>query len=219
MMWYHDHAHDITRLNAYAGIATAYIIRDASEDNLLNLGLPNYVEAGGREIPLVVQDKVFVGPDLQTADPTWCAVTTAKSQTVGSLWYPHVYSKKEFRFTGNTVMPDPSCVPEMFGDTMLVNGTVFPAATVEARRYRFRMLNACQARFLNVQLYAADGSLDGITYDSKGVPVNSPGPDFLVIGTEGGFLPDAVRVAAAQPFNPGLPSAGRPAMLMAPAER
>ncbi len=132
MMWYHDHAHEITRLNAYAGIATAYLIRDHAEDNLVDLGLPEYVENGGREIPLVVQDKVFVGPDIAIADPTWAAVTTAKSQNVGSLWYPHVYAKKEFRFTGNTLMPDPSCVPEMFGDTMLVNGTVFPAATGEA---------------------------------------------------------------------------------------
>ena len=26
LVWYHDHAHDITRLNAYAGVATAYYI-------------------------------------------------------------------------------------------------------------------------------------------------------------------------------------------------
>ena len=38
--WYHDHAHDLTRLNAYAGIASAYIIRDSFEANLRNLGLP-----------------------------------------------------------------------------------------------------------------------------------------------------------------------------------
>jgi spore coat protein A len=218
MMWYHDHAHEITRLNAYAGIATGYIIRDAAEDNLLNCGLPNYVEAGGREIPLVVQDKVFVGPDIAIADPLWTSLTTAKSQTVGSLWYPHTYEKNRWRFTGNTVMPDPSCIPEMFGDTMLVNGTVYPQVTVEARRYRFRMLNACQARFLNVQLYAADASRDGITYN-KSIPVNFPGPNFLVIGTEGGFLPNAVTVPSAQPFNPLMLTSGLPNMLMAPAER
>ena len=57
----------------------------------------------------------------------------------------------------------PSVVPEMFGDTMLANGTVYPEATVEARRYRLRILNACQARFLNLQLYVDDGSPDGIT--------------------------------------------------------
>ena len=197
LMWYHDHAHDITRLNAYAGIASAYVLRDGFEGDLRNLGLPDFVEAGGREIPLIVQDKIFVGPDIAVGDPTWSAVTTAKSQTVGSLWYPHVYEKSRWKFTANTVMPDPSCIPEMFGDTMLVNGTVFPVATVEARRYCFRFLNACQARFLNLQLYVADASKDGITYNSKGVPLNLPGPNFLVIGAEGGFLPKPVTVPAA----------------------
>ena len=219
MMWYHDHAHDITRLNAYAGIASAYIIRDASEDNLLNLGLPNYVEAGGREIPLVVQDKIFVGPDIAVADPTWSAVTTPKSQTVGSLWYPHVYEKNRWKFSGNVAMADPSCIPEMFGDTMLVNGTVFPVATIEARRYRFRFLNACQARFLNLQLYVADASRDGITYSNQGVPLNAAGPGFFVIGTEGGFLPSPVSVPGKQPFNPAMLMNGLPNMLLAPAER
>src|SRR5262249_52559037 len=32
LFWYHDHAIGITRLNAYAGIASAYIIRDDVED-------------------------------------------------------------------------------------------------------------------------------------------------------------------------------------------
>ena len=128
MMWYHDHAHDITRLNAYAGIAAAYIIRDTFEGNLRNLGLPDFVENGGREIPLVIQDKIFVGPDVAIVDPTWANVTSPKSQSVGSLWYPHVYEKSRWRSRATSMMPDPSCIPEMFGDTMLVNGTVFPVA-------------------------------------------------------------------------------------------
>jgi spore coat protein A len=214
MMWYHDHAHDITRLNAYAGIATAYILRDRFEGGLRNLGLPDFVENGGREIPLVVQDKIFVGSDIAIADPTWPGPSG-----VGSLWYPHVYEKNRWKFTGNLAMPDPSCIPEMFGDTMLVNGTVFPAATVEARRYRFRLLNACQARFLNLQMYVADASKDGITYSSKGVPLNVAGPNFTVIGTEAGFVPKPVTVPGAQPFAPTMLTAGLPSMVMAPAER
>src|SRR5438045_7139164 len=138
---------------------------------------------------------IFYDSNTLTTDPTWTGPTG-----LGSLWYPHVYEKNRWKFTGNAVMPDPSCIPEMFGDTMLVNGTVFPVATVEARRYRFRFLNACQARFLNLQLYVADAGKDGITYNSKGVPLNLPGPDFLVIGAEGGFLPKPVTVPAAQPF-------------------
>ena len=64
MGWYHDHAMDLTRLNAYAGIASAYIIRDSFEANLRNLGLPDFVENGGREIPIVIQDKIFVGSNI-----------------------------------------------------------------------------------------------------------------------------------------------------------
>jgi spore coat protein A len=219
MMWYHDHAHDITRVNAYSGIASAYILRDAFEGGLRNLGLPDFVENGGREIPLVIQDKIFVGPDIAMVDPTWTSVTLAKSQSVGSLWYPHVYEKNRWRYKGNVLMPDPSCIPEMFGDTMLVNGTVFPRATVEARRYRFRLLNACQARFLNLQLYVADASKDGITYSNQGSPINLAGPNFTLIGTEGGFMPKPVVAPAAQPFNPLMMTSGLPNVLTAPGER
>ena len=201
LLWYHDHAHDITRLNAYAGVASAYIIRDAFEGNLRNQGLPDFVENGGREIPLVIQDKIFVGANIAAVDPTWKGPSG-----VGSLWYPHIYEKNRWKSSGggNTPQPpDPSCIPEMFGDTMLANGTVFPEATVEARRYRLRVLNACQARFLNLQLYVDDGSIDGITLNAATLaPTNAKGPDFLVIGTEGGFLSKPVNVASNAPFNP-----------------
>ncbi len=39
MVWYHDHAFGITRINAYAGVASAYIIRDDFEINMKNQGL------------------------------------------------------------------------------------------------------------------------------------------------------------------------------------
>lgn len=52
MLWYHDHALAITRLNVVAGLAGLYFIRDPSEESL---GLPK----GDYEIPLVIQDKRF----------------------------------------------------------------------------------------------------------------------------------------------------------------
>jgi spore coat protein A len=174
LVWYHDHAHDLRRLNAYAGIASAYIIRDHFEAHLRNLGLPDFVEHGGREIPIVIQDKIFVGPDIATKDPTWHG-----SSRVGSLWYPHTYETDRWQLGKHPLglPPDPSVIPEMFGDTMLANGTVYPEATVEARRYRLRIINACQARFLNLQLYVDDGSPDGITLDPHTrKPTNAPGP-------------------------------------------
>ncbi len=215
MMWYHDHAHDITRLNAYAGIASAYIIRDTFEANLRNQGLPDFVENGGREIPLVIQDKIFVGSNIATLDPTWQG-----SKAPGSLWYPHVYEKNRWKFSGGgstPPIPDPSCIPEYFADTMLANGTVYPEATVEARRYRLRVLNATQARFLNLQLYVDDGSADGITLNAATLaPTNAKGPDFLVIGTEGGFLAKPVNVPSNVPFNP---VTMKGSLLTGPAER
>ncbi|MGH9564647.1 MAG: multicopper oxidase family protein [Candidatus Angelobacter sp.] len=76
-------------------------------------------------------------------------------------------------------------IPEFFGDTMLVNGKIWPVLDVEPRRYRFRMLNACNARFLNMRLVrtGADGSAHGMA-----------GPQFHVIGTDGGFLPAPVAL-------------------------
>jgi spore coat protein A, manganese oxidase len=213
LVWYHDHAHDLTRLNAYAGVASAYIIRDGFEANLRNLGLPDFVENGGREIPIVIQDKIFVGANILTTDPTWPGPTG-----VGSLWYAHVYDPKRYKLTGKkSGLPDPSIVPEFFGDTMLANGTVFPEATVEARRYRLRILNACQARFLNLQLYVDDGSPDGITLAPVTLtPTNAKGPDFLVLGTEGGFLPNPALVPANTTFNAATFSGS---LITAPAER
>ena len=226
-MWYHDHAWGITRINAYAGLASGLLLRDAFENNLKNQGLPEYIEAGGRELPIVVQDKVFVGADIGTVDPTWPGPTDP-----GSLWYAHQYDTAIFGKLGPTPAGPPpaiSVVPEFFGDTMLANGTVYPQVTVEARRYRLRILNACNARFLNLQMYVDDGSPNGITLSNAGAPLNAPArnaaaanpqgkptSNFLVLGTEGGFLPTPAFVPNGLPFN-GTVAGG--ALLLAPAER
>jgi spore coat protein A len=50
MLWYHDHANHVTRLNVFAGLAGAWLIRD-EEESLLNLPDGNY------ELPLIIQDR------------------------------------------------------------------------------------------------------------------------------------------------------------------
>ena len=232
--WYHDHAMGITRINAYAGVASGLIIRDDAEAYLVkSAGLPPYIETsvlGGttvRELPLVFQDKIFVGGDIDSIDPSWSSVVAAAAAGPGSLWYAHVYDTERWdRDPAQPAPGDPSVIPEFFGDTMLVNGTAYPTAYVEPRRYRLRLLNACSARFLNLQLYVADGSPTGITLDASGNPTNRPfvsrlyggsaQPQLLQIGTEGGFLNKATLIPTNVPFNPVTMTGS---LLVAPAER
>lgn len=61
MYWYHDHGMAVTRLNVYAGLAGAWLVRDPIEKHL---HLPVGPE---REIPLVLADRNFDTEDL-TAD-------------------------------------------------------------------------------------------------------------------------------------------------------
>jgi FtsP/CotA-like multicopper oxidase with cupredoxin domain len=93
---------------------------------------------GRYELPIVVQDRQF------NAD--------------GSLLYP----------VG--VEPDENgpWIGEYFGDCMLVNGKVWPDLVVEPAVYRFRVLNGCNSRILNLNIDA--------------VPM-------YIIGAEAGLLP------------------------------
>jgi len=126
MLWYHDHAFGITRLNVYAGLAGLYFVRDILDTGLpgnplrLPANFPSPVPPF--EIPLVIQDKQF--------------------NANGTLFYPTV---------GITTI-HPVWVPEFFGDTPVVNGKAYPFLNVYPRRYRFRIVNGSQARFYNLWL-------------------------------------------------------------------
>jgi spore coat protein A len=190
LLWYHDHAEGTTRLNAYAGLASAVILRDAFEMALIGSGaIPS------REIPLIIQDKTFKSTPDQWGLP-------------GDLWYPSVYEPDRWELESEGLPPPvPSAVPEFFGDTILVNGVVYPFLDVEPRRYRLRVLNGSNARFYTLKLvYAKSSVFPGSTEPE----VTKLGPAFLQIGTEGGFLPSPVLLNY-------LPNA--PTLLLAPAER
>ncbi len=85
LMFYHDHAWGITRLNVYAGEAAGYLISDDTEKRLVNSGL-----IPADQIPLIIQDKTFVPGDTQLSqqDPTW---DKARWGGTGNMWYHHVY--------------------------------------------------------------------------------------------------------------------------------
>ena len=190
LLWYHDHAMGTTRLNAYAGLASALILRDAFELALIGSGaIPS------REIPLIIQDKTFKSIPDQWGLP-------------GDLWYPSIYEPDRWELESDGLPPPvPSAVPEFFGDTILVNGVVYPFLDVEPRRYRFRVLNGSNARFYTLKLvYAKSSTFPGSTEPD----VTKLGPPFLEIGTEGGFLPSPVLLN----YRPNAPT-----LLLAPAER
>ena len=114
------------------------------------------------EIPIAIQDRTF------TAE--------------GALFYPD--SRAFFEGLDPSqlqipFMPDPACGgdsdvapiwnPEFFGNSMVVNGNTWPSLDVKGRRYRFRLLNGSNSRFLILRL-------------SNGLP-------FWQIGNDGGLLP------------------------------
>jgi spore coat protein A, manganese oxidase len=187
LMWYHDHALGITRLNAYAGIASGYVIYDDYELGLVaTAGLPGPLDP--RTHYLVFQDKVFVPSDVETTDPKWTQLMPGTRR--GDLWYAHEYDAdvSDDHPLGHPSELPVSVVPEFFGDTILVNGTVYPFLEVEQRQYRFRLLNACSSRFLNPRLMYARGGGKGQSTE----PGVVAGPALVQIQTEGGFLPSPV---------------------------
>lgn len=114
LMFYHDHAWGITRLNVYVGEAAGYLITDEMDQALMNGGTVagrTYTQdtipgrLAGEQIPLVIQDKTFVDATGTTVtnpnhvlntDPTWAwgsnpAKPAATNPVTGDLWWPHVY--------------------------------------------------------------------------------------------------------------------------------
>ncbi|HVP61508.1 MAG TPA: multicopper oxidase domain-containing protein [Myxococcaceae bacterium] len=212
LVWYHDHALGTTRLNAYVGLASGYILRDDFEAFLVAAKvLPS------AEVPLVVQDKTFVDPatlDGGTGRPRY----PVAGANVGDLFYPFQYEPDRWEL-GPGTPPVPSVVPEFFSDTILVNGAAYPTLEVEPRHYRLRLLNGSQARFYNLQLYYAQSGETGDPRSTQ-ADLTKPGPAFVQVATEGGFLPLPVLLNhPPRPFDIDLLGNMTFNLLLAPAER
>jgi FtsP/CotA-like multicopper oxidase with cupredoxin domain len=188
--WYHDHTLGMTRSNVYAGPAGFYVLRGGPQGDLqvrdtrtgrlalLPQPAPSEIDQvipkrRFYEIPIAIQDRSF------NAD--------------GSLFYPD--TRAFFDGITGPYLPhtdvSPIWNPEFFGNAIMVNGATWPYLEVEQRRYRLRMLNGCQARFLIVDF------------------ARIPGVEVWQIGNEGGFLPSPVDLTTV--------ASGR--LLMGPAER
>jgi spore coat protein A len=121
--------------------------------------------AGDRDIPLMIADRAF------SAD--------------GSLRYPSIDPSQ----LGAAGVRRPYR-QGVFGDVILVNGAPWPSLEVDAVRYRFRVLNASNARRYRI-------ALD---------PAPPGGAGLVQIGSDGGLLDrpvrhDAIEVAAAERFD------------------
>ena len=105
---------------------------------------------GKYEIPLAIQDRSF--------------------NDDGSLWFPSV---------GNNPDIHPYWQPEFFGDTIMVNGKLWPNLNVDRGQYRFRIVDGSNARFYNLQ-FVVQGT-------GQVLP-------FKLIGTDGGYIKTAVNL-------------------------
>jgi spore coat protein A len=172
-LWFHDHVLGLTRLDVYAGLAGAYVLVDPG------MTLPTGLDPVGLRqgangpvdylIPLVIQDRMF--------------------DTAGQLYFPNEGINPEH----------PYWIPEFVGDTIVVNGKVWPFLNVEPRRYRFLVINGSNAR--TYELYFTNPK------------TKADGPTIWQIGTDGGYLDAPV------PIDPNAPKADLQKLLLMPGER
>ena len=88
----------------------------------------------------------------------WPPVTNITNPPIPNPYYDPINAPWEPPLMPAT--PNPSMGMENFNDTPIVNGTAYPKLTVEPKSYRFRILNAANDRFFNLQMYVADGSVE-----------------------------------------------------------
>ncbi|HTZ98523.1 MAG TPA: multicopper oxidase [Terriglobales bacterium] len=98
MLWYHDHALGINRLNVYAGLLGAFFIRDSAEDAL-------HLPRGQYELPLILFDRWLtrqaqllypVSPDPQSP---WVPEVFGNAILVNGKLFPYLeVEPRKYRF-------------------------------------------------------------------------------------------------------------------------
>lgn len=175
-LWFHDHTLGGTRLNVFASLAAFYVIRGNGDDGVPGKGkLP----AGRQEVELVIQDRQF--------------------DTNGQLLFPDGYPAGIDGPLQDASI-HPYWMPEFFGDVIVVNGRSWPRMNVDARRYRFRLLNGANTRFFNLQFCVE--TFDLVRPPQSACADNEINVPFHVIATDGGLLDGPARVDRLL-FSPG----------------
>lgn len=161
-LWYHPHDQGLTRINVYTGLAGFYFLRGATEeaDQLPGWSGDDKVQ----EVTPPGKSPTFNGTNTYLPEIE-VAIQDRMFNTKGELYWPVTPTNPDIH---------PYWTPEFFGDVFTVNGKTWPYLSVAPRKYRFRMLDGCNARFLNMWI------VDAVT--------GNPGPAIKVIGTDGGLL-------------------------------
>jgi spore coat protein A len=97
----------------------------------------------------------------------------------GDFEMPLIIRPRGFDFAKGSLYYSPTIFKEYYGNSMFINDKLYPFMNVEPRKYRFRILNASNARTVALRLL-----------DSADLSKN--GPAFNQIGSDGGFLEETV---------------------------
>jgi FtsP/CotA-like multicopper oxidase with cupredoxin domain len=220
-LWFHDHSLGTTRLNVYSGLEAFYLIRDGRDTGLTTNSIT--LPGGAFEQELIIADRMF-DTNGQLIFPSGSLNGGTPAGDAG----PDAATPPPIGLEGAPANPNlhPFAIPEFFGDVMTVNGQSWPYIEVQPRRYRFRIVNGSNARFLQMQLFqeatTAGGAFTGISTlftDTANPPVGVPGPAIWQIGSDGGFLNAPVNVDVVTAGVPATGDPNSPHLFMAPAER
>jgi FtsP/CotA-like multicopper oxidase with cupredoxin domain len=176
----------------------------------------------------------------------WPPATNVKYPPIKNPYYDPTCDPQVADFCEPQMIPGTPNVTvgmEAFNDTPIVNGVAYPTTTVDPKAYRYRILNAANDRFFNLQWYVADpttgtlsevalkqSELDAAQLDPNVAPTpdttKSPaGPSWIQIGTEGGFLPMPTIVPnqpvtwITDPTRFDVGNVDKHSLMLAPAER
>ena len=162
-LWYHPHDQGLTRINVYTGLAGFYFLRGPIEEAAKLPGwsgddkVVEVTPAGKQPLHSTVTNAYL--PEIEVG------IQDRMFNVKGELYWPVAPTNPDIH---------PFWTPEFFGDVMVVNGKSWPYLSVAPRKYRFRMLDGCNARFLNIWL--------------QDLATNVNAPAITVIGSDGAFL-------------------------------
>lgn len=173
-LWYHDHRLDFTATNVYAGLSGFYLLFDEMDANDETKPGTYRLPSGKYDVPLILHDIMFD----QNGQPVWDFFNPAPNNDdlPSALYTTH----------------------GLIGDRFTVNRVIQPHFKVEARKYRFRVLNGGPSRIYQLYLTKPDDGHhddDHHHHHGKKGKRGSRGKDqeFIILSTDGNLLPRPIE--------------------------